>query len=418
MSRKRLGRLQRGATIIPLALLSAAWTASVAGIGGVTAPVVAAESPGTVTDGTSVPEESIEDPASLSSPTGVEGLDGGNAAGIVNAASTNAIPAAALAAYQRAETVINSADKTCKITWQLIAAIGRVESNHGRFGGNVLNDDGVATPGIYGPALNGQKGTKAISDTDAGVYDNDTQWDRAVGPMQFIPSTWQVVGVDADDDAARNPQDIDDASLAAAVYLCSGEGDLSTVAGQRAAVYRYNHSDAYVDLVLKIMNAYLEGDFTSVPNNTTAAGYVVPEPPSFDVSGPKSTKHRNHNSGISGGTSGGGTTTGGTTGGGTTGGGSTGGGTTGGGTKPGGGTTTPTVPKPGSKPTTPGLTTDGGPLDPANEAPITGVEPVDGLVRGLAGAIKPLEVTVKCALWSLTQPNPLQANKDCVASYK
>jgi len=236
MSRKRLGRLQRVATIIPLALLSAAWTASVAGIGGVAAPVVAAENPGQVTDGTSVPEESIDDPASLSDPAEVEGLNGGNAAGIVNAASTNAIPAAALAAYQRAETVINSADKSCKITWQLIAAIGRVESNHGRFGGNVLNDDGVATPGIYGIPLNGKNKTKAISDTDAGVYDNDTQWDRAVGPMQFIPSTWQVVGVDADDDASRNPQDIDDAALAAAVYLCSGDGDLSTVAGQRAAV--------------------------------------------------------------------------------------------------------------------------------------------------------------------------------------
>ncbi|MBM0124370.1 lytic transglycosylase domain-containing protein [Pimelobacter simplex] len=286
MSRKRLGRLQRVATIIPLALLSAAWTASVAGIGGIGSPVQAAETPGQVTDGTSVPEESIEDPASLSDPAAVEGFEDGNEAGIVSAASTNAIPAAALAAYQRAETVINSADESCNITWQLIAAIGRVESNHGRFGGNVLDNDGVATPGIYGVALDGQNNTKAISDSDAGVYDNDTQWDRAVGPMQFIPSTWQVVGVDADDDAARNPQDIDDAALAAAVYLCSGDGDLSTVVGQRAAVYRYNHSQAYVDLVLKIMNAYLEGDFTSVPNNSTAAGYVVPEPPSFDVRGP------------------------------------------------------------------------------------------------------------------------------------
>ncbi|GAA4080320.1 lytic transglycosylase domain-containing protein [Nocardioides kongjuensis] len=286
MSRKRLGRLQRVATIIPLALLSAAWTASVAGIGGIGSPVQAAETPGQVTDGTSVPEESIEDPASLSDPASIEGLEDGNEAGIVSAASTNAIPAAALAAYQRAETVINSADESCNITWQLIAAIGRVESNHGRHGGNVLDNDGVATPGIYGPALDGQASTKAISDTDAGVYDNDTQWDRAVGPMQFIPSTWQVVGVDADDDAARNPQDIDDAALAAAVYLCSGDGDLSTVVGQRAAVYRYNHSQAYVDLVLKIMNAYLAGDFTSVPNNSTAAGYVVPEPPSFDVRGP------------------------------------------------------------------------------------------------------------------------------------
>lgn len=335
MSRKRLGRLQRVATIIPLALLSAAWTASVAGIGGVSAPVLAAEAPGQVTDGTSVPEDEVEDPASLSDPNEVEGLNGGNDAGIVNAASTNAIPAAALAAYQRAETVINSADKSCNITWQLIAAIGRVESDHGRFGGNVLNDDGVATPGIYGIPLDGTNNTKAISDTDAGVYDNDPEWDRAVGPMQFIPSTWQVVGVDADDDASRNPQDIDDAALAAAVYLCSGDGDLSTVAGQRDAVFRYNHSDAYVDLVLKVMNAYLEGDFTSVPNNSTAAGYVVPEPPSFNVDGPKGVKG-NANNGSTGGSTGG-STDGGSTGGGSgTDGGSGGGGTGGGGT--GGGT--------------------------------------------------------------------------------
>ncbi|HEY1118422.1 MAG TPA: lytic transglycosylase domain-containing protein, partial [Acidimicrobiales bacterium] len=310
MSRKRLGRLQRVATIIPLALLSAAWTASVAGIGSVSSPVVANEGPAQLTDGTSVPEESIDDPASLSDPASVEGLNGGNEAGIVSAASTNAIPAAALAAYQRAETVINSADKSCNITWQLIAAIGRVESNHGRFGGNVLNDDGVATPGIYGLPLNGKKNTQAISDTDAGVYDNDAKWDRAVGPMQFIPSTWQVVGVDADDDASRNPQDIDDSALAAAVYLCSGEGDLSTVVGQRAAVYRYNHSQSYVDLVLKIMNAYIAGDFTSVPNNSTAAGYIVPEPPSFGVDGPKNIKPgKNGSKGGGKGSTGGGTDT-------------------------------------------------------------------------------------------------------------
>lgn len=409
MSRKRLGRLQRVATIIPLALLSAAWTAGVAGIGSVAAPIMANEAPGQVTDGTSVPEESIEDPASFSDPADVEGLNGGNEAGIISAASTNAIPAAALAAYQRAETVINSADESCNITWQLIAAIGRVESNHGRFNGNVLNDDGVATPGIYGLPLNGKKNTKAISDTDAGVYDNDAKWDRAVGPMQFIPSTWQVVGVDADDDAARNPQDIDDAALAAAVYLCSGEGDLSTVVGQRASVYRYNHSQAYVDLVLKIMNAYLEGDYSSVPNNSTAAGYVVPEPPSFNYGGSKG-PGKGGLSGTGTGGSGGTDTPGETPGGGTD--------TPGGGTDtPGGGTGTG-----GLAGGTPGLTTDGGALDPKNPTSPTGNETVDGLVRGLAGAIQPLEVLVKCAIWSLSHPYPgltgaLDANAACVASY-
>ncbi len=84
--------------------------------------------------------------------------------------------------------------------------------------------------------------------------------------------------MDADGDAQRNPQDVDDAALATAVYLCSGADDLSGTPGQRAAVYRYNHSKSYVDLVLSIMNAYLDGDFTSVPNSTTSAGYLVPAP--------------------------------------------------------------------------------------------------------------------------------------------
>ncbi len=181
--------------------------------------------------------------------------------------------------------MINSADKSCNLTWQLIAAIGRVESNHGRFGGNALDDNGVAQPGIYGIALDGSNNTSVIRDTDAAQFDNDPVYDRAVGPMQFIPSTWSVVGVDADGDGERNPQDIDDAALATAVYLCSGDDDLATTAGQRSAVYRYNHSQAYVDLVLSLMNAYLDGDFTSIPNNTSAAGLLVPEPPDLTNNG-------------------------------------------------------------------------------------------------------------------------------------
>jgi len=100
--------------------------------------------------------------------------------------------------------------------------------------------------------------------------------------MQFIPSTWSVVGVDADGDAERNPQDIDDAALAAAVYLCSGPNDepganLATEAGQRKSVFRYNHSDEYVDLVLSIMNAYLEGDYASIPTRTSSAVTFTPD---------------------------------------------------------------------------------------------------------------------------------------------
>ena len=97
--------------------------------------------------------------------------------------------------------------------------------------------------------------------------------------MQFIPSTWAIVGVDADNDGQRNPQDIYDAALASAVYLCSGSDDLSTTAGQRSAVFRYNHSERYVDLVLAIENAYLAGDYTEVPNGTTSTGFTLGNPP-------------------------------------------------------------------------------------------------------------------------------------------
>ncbi len=287
MSTKQFGRWQRAVAIVPLALLSAAWTANLAGAGGTAS--VTAESPQedpTPQDAATVPDEAIEAPASVSSSDGLGLGVAGDTQQIIASSSTNGIPAAALAAYQRAESVINSADTSCNLTWQLIAAIGRVESNHGRYGGSALDDDGVAQPGIYGIALDGSNNTSVIRDTDAGQFDNDSVYDRAVGPMQFIPSTWSVVGVDADGDGQRDPQDIDDAALATAVYLCSGDDDLSTTAGQRAAVYRYNHSQAYVDLVLSIMEAYLDGDFTSIPNNTTAAGLLVPEPPDGNNNGP------------------------------------------------------------------------------------------------------------------------------------
>ncbi len=198
--------------------------------------------------------------------------------------AVDGIPGRALTAYQRAATVINVADPTCRISWELIAAIGRVESDHGRFGGAQLDSDGVAHPAILGPRLTGGPGTSRIDDTDGGVLDGDDRVDRAVGPMQFIPSTWTVVGVDADGDDRRDPQDIDDAALASAVYLCAGSGDLSTLAGQRRAIFSYNHSDAYVDLVLRVMNGYLVsgpglgGLFGGTPTNWPTPTWPTGDP--------------------------------------------------------------------------------------------------------------------------------------------
>ncbi len=277
------GRTQKASALLPLAVLSAAWTAGLATAG---SDASAAADPQTLPDGTRVPSQAVEAPASLTPSHRIHG----NTQQVVSTASASGIPAVALAAYERAATVIDDADRSCHLPWQLVAAIGRVESDHGRADGNVLTDKGMAEPGIYGPVLNGKHGTTEIRDTDAGQYDQDATFDRAVGPMQFIPSTWAIVGVDADNDGRRDPQDIYDAALASAVYLCSGPDDLSTTPGQRSAVFRYNHSERYVDLVLAIEQAYLAGDYTAVPNGTTSTSFTLGEPPRIGHTG----RHRHH----------------------------------------------------------------------------------------------------------------------------
>lgn len=274
MSHKQLTTWQKATALVPLALLSGAWTTSLAVTSSASAST---DSTHTLPDGTTVPDEAIEAPASMSSPGSIApGVPDGAADSVIESASANGIPAAALAAYQRAEQVINSADGSCNLSWQLVAAIGRVESDHGRYGGNVLGEDGKSRPGIYGIPLDGSNGTAEIRDSDAGQYDDDQVYDRAVGPMQFIPQTWNIVGVDGDGDGNRDPQDIDDAALATAVYLCSGDEDLSTYGGQKASVYRYNHSQEYVDLVIAIMNAYLDGEYSSVPNGVATSTVLTP----------------------------------------------------------------------------------------------------------------------------------------------
>jgi membrane-bound lytic murein transglycosylase B len=277
MPHKRLSAWQKATALVPLALLSGAWTASLATTSTASAASATAGHHSHLPDGTSIPTQAIKAPASVTVPGEIApGVPAGATESIISGSSANGIPAAALAAYQRAAQVIDAADPTCHIDWQLIAAIGRVESDHGRYGGNTLSADGISKPGIYGIPLDGSNGTATVADTDAGQYDNDPVSDRAVGPMQFIPSTWSIVGVDGDGDGKRNPQDINDASLATAVYLCSGKEDLSTAAGQRSAVYRYNHSQDYVNLVLSIMRAYTDGDYSAVPTGTAAPVTFTP----------------------------------------------------------------------------------------------------------------------------------------------
>ena len=203
----------------------------------------------------------------------------------------NGIPSVAVAAYQRAAGLLGRVKPGCGVDWALLGAIGRVESNHARFGGNVLDAGGIARPGIIGIPLDGSRGTARITDTDDGVLDRDSVFDRAVGPMQFIPTSWQMAGRDGDGDGVANPQSLTDAVTGAGVLLCSGGTDLRQPDAAYRAVLRYNHSDSYVRTVLSIADAYRRG-VTVVPMNAIPAarpaagsGSATPEGSGFAYAG-------------------------------------------------------------------------------------------------------------------------------------
>jgi hypothetical protein len=133
---------------------------------------------------------------------------GGPAAGTPMAAL--AIPTAFESAYRRAAT-------TCPgMAWTLLAAVGQVESGHGR-------NNGPSSAG-------------------------------AIGPMQFMPATFAAYGVDGDGDGVADAWDAEDAVFSAARYLCaSGAG--TGPDGVHRALFAYNHAQWYVDLVLSAQRA-------------------------------------------------------------------------------------------------------------------------------------------------------------------
>jgi membrane-bound lytic murein transglycosylase B len=171
-------------------------------------------------------------------------------------AGPTGVPARALMAYGNAELVLRTTTPNCHVSWTTLAGIGRIESNHGQFGGATLGEDGRPSKPIVGVPLDGSAGVKAIADTDGGAFDGDPGVDRAVGPMQFIPSTWRKWASDANLDGRGDPQQIDDAALAAARYLCAGGRDLGTGQGWWAGVLSYNHSVPYGQKVFGLADGY------------------------------------------------------------------------------------------------------------------------------------------------------------------
>lgn len=164
-----------------------------------------------------------------------------------------------LAAYVEAADRAPEVVPGCQgLDWPVLAGIGRVESHHAR--GSEIGADGRTDPLIFGPRLDGSGAggnVTPIRDTDGGRWDQDTEFDRAVGPMQFIPTSWELYGQDATGDGVADPHNIHDATLAAAVHLCGFTPvDLTDRGELRRAVLRYNQSGEYADSVLRWAERY------------------------------------------------------------------------------------------------------------------------------------------------------------------
>ena len=157
------------------------------------------------------------------------------------------------AAYQKAADALSD---DCHLPFAVLMAIGEVES--GSLRGRTLDARHNVVPPVIGPALSGS-GFAAIRDSDRGRLDRDPVWDRAVGPMQFIPGTWRLWGADGNGDGVADPQNVEDAALSAGRYLCAGGRDLARQADLEKAILSYNHSRRYLETVLDLYDSVMGG---------------------------------------------------------------------------------------------------------------------------------------------------------------
>ncbi len=178
---------------------------------------------------------------------------GGITPGTIATDDAHQIPVTALSAYKRATASVAPSLPECHISWEIIAGIGRIESVHASAYG--LRSDGSTERPILGPRLDGH-GFALVQDTEKGEWDGDAVFDRAIGPLQFIPSTWKRWQMDGNGDGVRDPGNIFDASLGSAMYLCSDRHDLANASDLSQAILSYNNSREYLNDVLHWIAVY------------------------------------------------------------------------------------------------------------------------------------------------------------------
>lgn len=169
------------------------------------------------------------------------------------------MPVIALEAYTYAARVAEVENPKCHIAWTTLAGIGQVESHNGTYRGATIAPNGDVRPPIRGVRLDGTGGTLRIVDSERANLDGDDGVERAMGPMQFISETWRLYGVDANNDGIVSPDNIDDAALSAAGYLCWRGKDLATARGWITALRAYNNSGVYARAVRDWATAYAAG---------------------------------------------------------------------------------------------------------------------------------------------------------------
>lgn len=194
-------------------------------------------------------------PQATSGDAGPGVVNAADPAWVTTTAAATGIPSTALKAYAGVTLQVAAANPKCELSWNTLAGIGWVESRHGLIHGTTVAADGTLSPALYGVALDGN-GFANIPDSDKGAIDGDTAGDRAVGPMQFLPDSWRNWHTDANGDGVEDPQNIFDATMAAAHYLCRAAGTLGTHDGWQRGVLSYNSSHQYLNDVMDAANRY------------------------------------------------------------------------------------------------------------------------------------------------------------------